>query len=248
MTEPSAALIHEARSGVGTGPHPTVVMLHGQGGDERSMWVFARTIPREWLVVAARGPEPEPGGGWSWRRWVPPHGRDDGGAEEPESGESGRASTGATHEPVTAGWAGAVPLPAMDRFAPYVEKLAEFVRSLPSAYRADPLATYLAGFSQGAAAAYSLALLRPGITKAVAGLYGFVPEGDDTVFVGRPLDGLRIFAASGETDPYISRTTSYRAVELLARAGADVESHEYLGGHKLPRAGLRDLAAWWRTI
>jgi phospholipase/carboxylesterase len=42
-------------------------MLHGQGGDEDAMWVFATVVPSDWVVVAARGPEPEAAGGYAWR-------------------------------------------------------------------------------------------------------------------------------------------------------------------------------------
>jgi phospholipase/carboxylesterase len=43
-------------------------MLHGRSGGEDDMWVFARTLPNDWLVVAPRGVAPDPSGG---RAWVP---------------------------------------------------------------------------------------------------------------------------------------------------------------------------------
>lgn len=49
------------------GPRPTVVMLHGRSGDENVMWIFAKTIPPDWLVVAPRGIKPDPTGGYDWR-------------------------------------------------------------------------------------------------------------------------------------------------------------------------------------
>jgi phospholipase/carboxylesterase len=42
-------------------------MLHGRRGDEDRMWVFARAVPADWLVVAPRGPVADVAGGWSWR-------------------------------------------------------------------------------------------------------------------------------------------------------------------------------------
>jgi hypothetical protein len=39
----------EARS---AGGRRTAVLLHGQGGDENAMWIFARAVPG-WLRVAA---------------------------------------------------------------------------------------------------------------------------------------------------------------------------------------------------
>ena len=43
----------------GPGPYPTAVMLHGRFGNEDVMWVFRKTVPRPWLVVAPRAPLPD---------------------------------------------------------------------------------------------------------------------------------------------------------------------------------------------
>jgi phospholipase/carboxylesterase len=61
-----AGLIHRVSEPSGPGPHPTVVMLHGRSGDEDAMWIFSRTLPEEWLVVAPRGIKADPGGGFAW--------------------------------------------------------------------------------------------------------------------------------------------------------------------------------------
>ena len=61
-----AGLLHRVARPQGAGPHPTVVMLHGRSGNEDVMWVFARTIPPDWLVVAPRAIEADPAGGYSW--------------------------------------------------------------------------------------------------------------------------------------------------------------------------------------
>ncbi len=55
------------------GPYPAVVLLHGRSGDEDAMWIFARAVPRDWLIVAPRGLKPDPGGGYAWH----PRGRDE---------------------------------------------------------------------------------------------------------------------------------------------------------------------------
>lgn len=61
-----AGLVHRVLQPTGPGPHPTVVMLHGRSGDEDVMWVFARTVPRNWLLVAPRAIKADPDGGYSW--------------------------------------------------------------------------------------------------------------------------------------------------------------------------------------
>lgn len=73
MTEPlntrrvtQGGLVHRVRQPDRSGPHPTVVMLHGRSGDENVMWVFARALPAPWLVVAPRAISPDPDGGYAW--------------------------------------------------------------------------------------------------------------------------------------------------------------------------------------
>jgi phospholipase/carboxylesterase len=45
---------------------PTVCLLHGLGGDEKSMWVFGHVLPPGWGVLAPRGAFPHAAGGYSW--------------------------------------------------------------------------------------------------------------------------------------------------------------------------------------
>jgi phospholipase/carboxylesterase len=41
-------------------------MLHGRSGDEDVMWVFARSLPDDWLIVAPRGPKRDLPTGFAW--------------------------------------------------------------------------------------------------------------------------------------------------------------------------------------
>ena len=51
-----------------TRPTPRLMLLiHGHTGDENSMWVFARTMPDHYWMVAPRAPYPAEPGGYSWR-------------------------------------------------------------------------------------------------------------------------------------------------------------------------------------
>ena len=61
-----AGLVHRVLQPSGEGPHPTVVMLHGRAGDEDVMWVFAQSVPKDWLLVAPRAIKADPDGGYSW--------------------------------------------------------------------------------------------------------------------------------------------------------------------------------------
>lgn len=60
-------LIHRVQVPETPGPHRTVVMLHGRSGNEDVMWLFAKAIPQDWLIVAPRAIKPDPDGGYSWR-------------------------------------------------------------------------------------------------------------------------------------------------------------------------------------
>jgi phospholipase/carboxylesterase len=42
-------------------------MLHGRAGNEDVMWIFARAVPEDWLLVAPRAIKKDPAGGYSWR-------------------------------------------------------------------------------------------------------------------------------------------------------------------------------------
>lgn len=61
-----SGLVHRVWEPVAAKPHPTVVMLHGRSGSEDAMWIFGRTIPTGWLMVAPRGIKPDPSGGYTW--------------------------------------------------------------------------------------------------------------------------------------------------------------------------------------
>jgi phospholipase/carboxylesterase len=41
-------------------------MLHGRSGNEDVMWIFARLVPDNWLIVAPRGVKKDPAGGYAW--------------------------------------------------------------------------------------------------------------------------------------------------------------------------------------
>ena len=61
-----AGLVHRVLQPRSEGPYPTVVMIHGRAGNEGVMWVFARTIPKDWLLVAPRAIKADRDGGYSW--------------------------------------------------------------------------------------------------------------------------------------------------------------------------------------
>jgi phospholipase/carboxylesterase len=61
-------LVHRVlRPEAGTaGPHPTAVMIHGMGGDERVMWPFSSSLPAGWLQLTVRGILPAEHHAYTW--------------------------------------------------------------------------------------------------------------------------------------------------------------------------------------
>lgn len=60
-------LVHRVLTPEGPGPFPTVVMIHGRKGTEDVMWIFARTIPKEWQIISIRAIYEEEDG-YSWNK------------------------------------------------------------------------------------------------------------------------------------------------------------------------------------
>lgn len=61
-----AGLVHRVSEPDTPGPHPSVVMLHGRSGNEDVMWIFARLVPDNWLILSPRGLKEDPAGGYAW--------------------------------------------------------------------------------------------------------------------------------------------------------------------------------------
>lgn len=205
----AAGLVHRVLEPVTSGPHPTAVMLHGRYGNENAMWIFARTLPDDWLVVAPRAIRADRGG-YSWQLH-----------------HDGK-------------W------PCLSDYTPAVTAVNRFLDALPELYHADPVRTYLMGFSQGAAAAFALALDDPERARGIAGLVGFVPEKCDTAVAPRPLQGLPMFMAVGKEDQMVPYHVAQKSRNVIDAAGADLEYHEYDTGHRLNAQGMKDLKRWWR--
>jgi phospholipase/carboxylesterase len=197
------------RAPASPGPHPMLLLLHGWTGDENAMWVFSARFPRDWWLVAPRGPYPAPFGGYGWQPRL---------AEE---------------------W------PRVEDFRPAAEALLELLRpqNFPTA---DGSQVHLAGFSQGAALAYSLALLYPGRVRSLAGLSGFMPAGAERLAAAAPLRGKAAFLAHGLQDDLVPVERARQARDILQSAGAQVFYCEEDVGHKLAAACFRGLGEFFK--
>lgn len=122
--------------------------------------------------------------------------------------------------------------PWVDDLRPAVDALIALltVENFPSG---DPEKMSLVGFSQGAALAYTFALLHPDRVAAVAGLSGFLPDGVMNIIRERPLQDKPVFVTHGTQDELVPVDRARRSVDLLQEAGAQVTYCEDDVGHKL---------------
>jgi phospholipase/carboxylesterase len=102
----------------------------------------------------------------------------------------------------------------------------------------------LLGFSQGAALAYSLALLFPQRVRRLAVLSGFIPQGSESWLTPQRLTAIAAFIAHGRQDELVPVDQARHASFLLKEIGADVTYCESEGGHKVSKECLKALESF----
>jgi len=199
-----------------TQPNPRpLLLIHGLTGDENSMWLFTRDLPKDYWMIAPRAPHNAEPFGYSWRTVHP--------------GTFGRPS----FEQL---------LPAakaLIRLVDEYQALAGIESSPERRRRIDVM-----GFSQGAAMSSVLAFLYPERIRKVGILAGFVPSGVDEYLPGRPLDGKKIFVAHGTKDEMVPVDRARASMEILERAGAEITYCEDEVGHKVSLKCVRALRSY----
>lgn len=135
--------------------------------------------------------------------------------------------------------------PDLANFDEAVTAVSHFIHALPQQYNADPEQIYLMGFSQGAALAFATAMHHPGIVQGIAGLVGFMPNGNEQLIQSAPLHNLPVLMLVGQQDEYIPLEMAQQSGETIRAAGAFLEYREYHTGHKLNGDGMRKLKSWW---
>ncbi|WP_420630948.1 alpha/beta hydrolase [Candidatus Leptofilum sp.] len=135
--------------------------------------------------------------------------------------------------------------PTLADFDTAVDQLTKFISTLPDKYNADPEQIYLMGFSQGAAAAFALAIREPERVQGIASLVGFMPyQVEDAMDTAR-LSDIPVFMAVGTEDDSIPLDMARECGKAVRAMGAFLEYREYDTGHKLNRTGMRKLRQWW---
>lgn len=133
--------------------------------------------------------------------------------------------------------------PTIDDFRPAVEELLALSTSALFP-QADFNRLHLAGFSQGAALAYTFALLKADRIASFAGLSGFLPDKADVLSFGNGLQGKPCFIAHGDQDDLVPVDRARKAVEFFQKAGAQVTYCEDEVGHRLSVNCFRGLEAF----
>lgn len=103
----------------------------------------------------------------------------------------------------------------------------------------------LLGFSQGAAMALGVALMRPDLPAAVLSFSGVPPvlERRDLA-PAEKLKQFPVFAAHGEDDPLLPIELGRTVKRELERLGLSVEWHEYPMGHMVIPQEIDDARTW----
>ncbi|MCL4528250.1 MAG: alpha/beta fold hydrolase [Chloroflexi bacterium] len=192
-----------------------MLLIHGWTGDENSMWVFARSLPRDFWMIAPRAPYATERGGYSWR---------------PPRAENVRRTPNDSR-----GW------PGFDDFRHAADSLIRLVDAYAAQNGMDVKQFDVMGFSQGAALTNTIALLYPERIRRAGVLAGFIPAGAESVIEKRPLNGKPIFVAHGTLDEMVSIEYARQSVEMLERAGASVTFCEDEVGHKVSANCMRGL-------
>lgn len=120
-------------------------------------------------------------------------------------------------------------------------ELADFLEAASTHYGFSPSSVTALGYSNGANIAASLLLLRPGVLQQAVLLRAMVPLVPDK---SPDLTGIRIFLASGLSDPILPISNARKLATMFREAGADLTVQEIPTGHQLTSRELDDARAW----
>jgi phospholipase/carboxylesterase len=136
--------------------------------------------------------------------------------------------------------------PQIADFQPAIEELFKLMSLWPEqGPEADFSRFRIAGFSQGGALAYSIAILHPQKVISVAGLASFLPDGAASFLHPTHLRGMPVFVSHGTKDKLVPVARARQAVQQLDRSGAEVHYCESDVGHKLSADCFRGMEAFY---
>ena len=135
-------------------------------------------------------------------------------------------------------------------FSRYIEAAATLKTTLDHFFIQNSIRNPLiaiAGFSQGAAMAYTLSILYPQWVRKVAALAGFIPEGYESYLKPELMQNIEYFIAHGEKDQTVTIEKAVAAYTVLNAAGARVKYCTDQSEHKLGASCFRGLGAFLKS-
>jgi len=126
--------------------------------------------------------------------------------------------------------------------------LTKFISEVKQAYPIDPTRLILLGFSQGTVMSYSAGLTKPDGIIGIVALSGYIPQKSGLQFRWEEAKKLPVFVSHGAYDELIPVTLARESVQLLTKAEAKVEYHEYSMGHEIKQETLADLKTWIHAL
>lgn len=121
----------------------------------------------------------------------------------------------------------------------------EFLEEAVQHYGLEPDSVFLAGFSQGAIVAASVALTRPDIVAGLVMMSGRIPpELKAQVASLEPLRDLSVFVTHGRDDQRLPIVNAIETRDWLEILGVKLTYQEYASGHEVSVEQQRDVAQW----
>ena len=131
--------------------------------------------------------------------------------------------------------------PAINR----ADAIREFVAGVEQRYAVNPRKLVMAGFSQGGAMAYLLALSAPERFAGLIAMSSWLPP--QLAASLPPNDARRqlpTLVQHGDQDEVIAVSRARQSVETLRGLGVPLTYREYTMGHEINAASLADLSTW----
>lgn len=120
-------------------------------------------------------------------------------------------------------------------------ELAQFIEVAAKEHDLDASRVIAVGYSNGANIAASTLFLHPGGLHAAILLRPMLPFEPDTQ---TDLEGMRVFIASGRTDPLIDPRQPEQLARILESFGAEVRLSWSPGGHPLSNDEVKTARVW----
>jgi phospholipase/carboxylesterase len=120
----------------------------------------------------------------------------------------------------------------------------EFLHDAVQRYNLEPSSIFLAGFSQGAIIAASVALMRPELLAGMVMMSGRILPEVKTQGASAKLEQLNVFVAHGRDDQRLPIFHAHETRDWLEGLGVKLTYREYAGGHEIGTDENRDVAQW----